>query len=121
MDEVHLDRGTIELLAVVRGLPSETLTVRRAIESVRPEVIGLSIGPEELRTLRSYDGGPLAPENLGGDLRRRPLRMGTADQAAPVFLRRDQGGRRAQRASRGDRHGRGHVHGQLRRLRVGLR
>src|SRR2546430_3747853 len=64
MDEVHLDRGTIELLSVVRGLPSETLTVRRAIESVRPEVIGLSIGPEELRTLRSYDGGPLAPENF---------------------------------------------------------
>src|SRR6059058_6592616 len=64
MDEVHLDRGTIELLAVVRGLSSETLTVRRAIESVRPEVIGLSIGPEELRTLRSYDGGPLAPENF---------------------------------------------------------
>src|SRR3989442_6789939 len=64
MDEVRLDRATIHLLPVVRGLPSEALTVRQAIESTRPTAVGLSIGPEELRTLRSYDGGPLGPDNF---------------------------------------------------------
>src|SRR2546429_5955654 len=64
MDEVQLDRATIRLLPVVRGLPSEAETVRRAIESTRPAAIGISIGPEELITLRSYDGGPLGPDNF---------------------------------------------------------
>ncbi len=64
MDEVQLDRATIHLLPVVRGLPSEASTVRQAIESTRPTAVGLSIGPEELRTLRSYDGGPLGPDNF---------------------------------------------------------
>ncbi|TLZ66794.1 MAG: hypothetical protein E6K12_04910 [Methanobacteriota archaeon] len=64
MDEVQLDRATIRLLPVVRGLPSEAETVRRAIESTRPAAIGISIGPEELITLRSYDGGPLSAENF---------------------------------------------------------
>jgi hypothetical protein len=64
MDEVRLDHATIHLLPVVRGLPSESVTVRKAVESVRPNAIGLSIGPEELRALRSYEGGPLAPDNF---------------------------------------------------------
>src|SRR5207253_9666626 len=64
MDEVQLDRATIRLLPVVRGLPSEASTVRLAIDSTRPTAVGLSIGPEELRTLRSYDGGPLGPDNF---------------------------------------------------------
>src|SRR2546426_8707006 len=64
MDEVRLDRATIHLPPVVRGLPSEAPTVRRAIESTRPTAVGLSMGPEELRTLRSYDGGPLGPDNF---------------------------------------------------------
>jgi hypothetical protein len=64
MDEVRLDRATIRFLPVVRGLPSEASTVRLAIESTRPTAVGLSIGPEELRTLRSYDGGPLGPDNF---------------------------------------------------------
>ena len=64
MDEVRLDRATIHLLPVVRGLPSEALTVRRAIDSTKPTAVGLSIGPEEVRALRTYDGGPLDPDNF---------------------------------------------------------
>src|SRR5207249_2840145 len=64
MDEVRLDRATVHILPVVRGLPSESETVRQAIESTRPSAIGLSIGPEELESLRAYGGGPLEPENF---------------------------------------------------------
>ena len=64
MEQVRLDRATIHLLPVIRGLPSEAATVRQAIETTRPSVIGLSIGPEELHTLRSYKGDPLGPDNF---------------------------------------------------------
>src|SRR5437016_5644381 len=64
MEEVLLDRTTIHLLPVIRGLPSETASVHQAITSTRPDVIGLSIGPEELRTLRSYRGDPLGADNF---------------------------------------------------------
>jgi hypothetical protein len=64
MDEVHLDRSVIHFLPVIRGLPSEAETVRRAIASTRPSVIGLSIGREGLESLRAYDGAPLGPENF---------------------------------------------------------
>src|SRR5207247_11385773 len=64
MDDVQLDHATIHFLPVIRGLPSESATVQQAIQSVRPIAIGLSIGPEELESLRSYQGGPLPPENF---------------------------------------------------------
>lgn len=64
MDEVRIGGSSVHLLPVVRGLPSEGETVRRAIESTRPVVVALSIGPEELQTLRTYDGKPLGPENF---------------------------------------------------------
>jgi len=64
MDEVRLGGGSVHLLPVVRGPPSESEAVRRAIESTRPAVVALSIGPEELQTLRYYDGGPLDPANF---------------------------------------------------------
>ncbi len=64
MDEVLLGDASVRILPVVRGLPSETGTVRAAIGSTRPTVVALSIGKEELDTLRYYDGGPLEPENF---------------------------------------------------------
>jgi len=64
MDEVRIGGSSVHLLPVVRGLPSEGETVRRAIEAARPVVVALSIGPEELQTLRSFDGKPLGPENF---------------------------------------------------------
>lgn len=64
MDEVRIRGTSVHILPVVRGLPSEGETVRRAIETTRPAVVALSIGPEELETLRTYGGKPLGPENF---------------------------------------------------------
>jgi len=64
MDEVRLGVASVNILPVVRGLPSETSTVADAIRTTNPNVVALSIGPEELQTLRVYHGGPLEPENF---------------------------------------------------------
>ncbi len=64
MDEVRLGVASVNILSVVRGLPSETTTVADAIRTTNPNVVALSIGPEELQTLRVYHGGPLEPENF---------------------------------------------------------
>src|SRR5467141_1043992 len=64
MDEVRLGLASVTILSVVRGLPSETSTVADAIRTTNPNVVALSIGPEELQTLRVYHGGPLEPENF---------------------------------------------------------
>ncbi len=64
MEEVRLGATTVRILPAVRGLSSEAAAVHDAIESMRPSAVGLSIGAEELQTLRSYDGGPLGPENF---------------------------------------------------------
>src|SRR2546427_751972 len=64
MDEVRLGLASVTILPVVRGLPSETATVAQAIRTTDPKVVALSIGPEELETLRVYHGGPLEPENF---------------------------------------------------------
>src|SRR5712692_1534555 len=64
MDEVRLGLASVTILPVVRGLPSETSTVADAIRTTNPKVVALSIGPEELQTLRVYHGGPLEPENF---------------------------------------------------------
>ena len=64
MDEVRLGLASVTILPVVRGLPSEKSTVAQAFQSMNPKVLALSIGPEELETLRVYHGGPLEPENF---------------------------------------------------------
>ena len=64
MDEVRIGETPVRIMPAVRGLPSETAGVRAAIEAARPSVVALSIGPEELKTLRYYDGGPLEPDNF---------------------------------------------------------
>ncbi|HEX9566163.1 MAG TPA: hypothetical protein VGA48_01040 [Thermoplasmata archaeon] len=64
MDEVRLGLASVSILSVVRGLPSERSTVATAIRTTKPDVVALSIGPEELQTLRVYHGGPLEPENF---------------------------------------------------------
>src|SRR3989475_6141466 len=64
MDEVRLGLASVTILSVVRGLPSEMSTVATAIRTTKPDVVALSIGPEELQTLRVYHGGPLEPENF---------------------------------------------------------
>src|SRR3989449_2130226 len=68
MDEVRLGLASVTILSVVRGLPSERSTVADAIRTTKPDVVALSIGPEELQTLRVYHGGPLEPENFGEEI-----------------------------------------------------
>lgn len=64
MDEVRLGGTSVRILPVVRGPPSETAAVAAAIESTSPRVVAMSIGPEELETLRAYDGPALEPDNV---------------------------------------------------------
>src|SRR6266516_2537321 len=64
MEEVRLGAASVRILPAVRGLSSEAAAVHDAIESMRPSTVGLSIGAEELQALRTYDGGPLGPENF---------------------------------------------------------
>lgn len=64
MDDVRVGDASISVLPVVRGLPSETSAVAEAIRSTAPQVVAVSIGPEELETLRAYDGPALDPDNF---------------------------------------------------------
>jgi len=64
MDEVLLGEASVSILPCVRGLPSETRAVARAIESSHPEVVALSLAPEEIEALRSYAGGPAGAESV---------------------------------------------------------
>jgi hypothetical protein len=64
MDEVRLGGASLHILSVVRGLPSEADTVRRAMDAKQPAIVALSIGPEELQALRSFRGTSIEPENF---------------------------------------------------------
>jgi len=64
MEEVRLGRASVALLPVVRGLPSEAPSVARAIESTAPHLVALSISPDELEALRTYDGRPAEAANF---------------------------------------------------------
>ncbi|MDH7509022.1 MAG: hypothetical protein QHH00_06455 [Methanomassiliicoccales archaeon] len=52
MRRVELNGTTINVLPVVKGLVSEESAVEKAFELVCPEVVGISISPEELEGLR---------------------------------------------------------------------
>lgn len=62
MQEVRLGGATVSVLAAVRGLPSDGGKVASAIGAWHPDVVALSISPEELETLRTYHGGNLEPD-----------------------------------------------------------
>lgn len=62
MEEVRVGAATVAVLAVVRGLPSDGGRVEASIGADRPDVVALAVSPEELETLRTYDGGNLEPD-----------------------------------------------------------
>jgi len=62
MEEVRLGEATVSILPVVRGLPSDGDHVAAAIDTMRPDIVALSVSPEELETLRTYRGGNLEPD-----------------------------------------------------------
>jgi len=63
-DEVRLGPASVRILRVVRGLPRDGAQVARAIDDFAPDLVALSIGPEELEALALYDGGPAEPSNF---------------------------------------------------------
>ena len=62
MEEVRVGEATVSLFAAVRGLPSDGAKVAAAIGDWHPDVVALSVSPEELETLRTYGGGNLEPD-----------------------------------------------------------
>ncbi len=62
MEEVRLGAATVAVLPVVRGLPSDGQKVLDALASWRPEVVALTLSPEELEALRVYHGGNMEPD-----------------------------------------------------------
>ncbi len=62
MEEVRLGDATVSIFPAVRGLPSDGDRVGRAIEGTKPDVVALSVSPEELETLRTYRGGNIEPD-----------------------------------------------------------
>lgn len=64
MDEVRLGESSVSVLSVVRGLPSDGEAVGGAIASLSPARVALSVSPEELDTLRTYQGGNMEPDTV---------------------------------------------------------
>ena len=60
MDPQSLTVGNtqIRILPTVKGLVSESQIVEDEINSFKPELIALSIGPEEVAGTRDWDGEP---------------------------------------------------------------
>ena len=48
----------IRFLSTVKGLVSEAAIVESEIESFKPDLVALSIGPEEIKGTREWDGQP---------------------------------------------------------------
>ena len=48
----------IRILPTVKGLVSESQIVEDEINSFKPELVALSIGPEEISGTRDWDGEP---------------------------------------------------------------
>jgi hypothetical protein len=62
MEEIRLGEATISIYPAVRGLPSDGQAIAQAIDALKPDVVALSVSPEELDTLRTYRGGNLEPD-----------------------------------------------------------
>ncbi len=62
MEEVRLGEAKVSVLPVVRGLPSDGERAVKTIASLRPDVVALSVSPEEVETLRTYHGGNIEPD-----------------------------------------------------------
>lgn len=62
MEEVRLGGATLAVLPVVRGLPSDGQRVVEALGAWRPDLVALTLSPEELDALRVYRGGNMEPD-----------------------------------------------------------
>ena len=55
---VSLGKAQIRVMSTVKGLDSEAAVVEEEIESFEPDLVALSIGPEEIEGTRKWDGEP---------------------------------------------------------------
>ena len=55
---VSLGKAQIRVLSTVKGLVSEAAVVEEEIEAFEPDLVALSIGPEEIEGTRKWDGEP---------------------------------------------------------------
>ncbi len=62
MEEIRLGEASVSVFPAVRGLPSEGVAVKQAIEAGTPTIVALSVSAEELEALRTYRGAKLEPE-----------------------------------------------------------
>jgi len=93
MDVIEWPPGhRIFFLPVVRGLESERLKVKQALEESSPKVIALSISPEELDGLEKYGGGNIPAANFEEEIYMERLsEFGEVSKPPPCFLEaRDQ-------------------------------
>lgn len=68
MEDVRLGEATVSVFPAVRGLPSDGEAVKRAIEDSKPDVVALSVSPEELDALRAYRGENLEPDRAEDEI-----------------------------------------------------
>ncbi len=87
MRNLRLGLSTARVEPVVRGLVSEAERVRGIIESDNFDVIGISIAPEELATLREGPSKGVAPSNVEEEVYMRELtRFGPVEKPPPCFV-----------------------------------
>ena len=58
LQSVTVGETQIRILPTVKGLVSESEIVENEINSFRPDLVALSIGPEEVKGTREWDGEP---------------------------------------------------------------
>ncbi len=87
MREVRIGGSTATLVPVIRGLISEASRIRNLLDSEDFDVIGVSIAPEELQTLREGLGEGAAPSNVEEEVYMRELaRFGQVAKPPPCFV-----------------------------------
>ncbi len=87
MDAVEVKGCRVHLMAVVRGLASESAAVRAALAEVAPEAVALSLSREELEGLRAHDGSDVPPDNADEEVYVRGLsKYGEVHKPPPCFV-----------------------------------
>jgi len=88
MEVIEWSEGhRVFLLPVVRGLESERIKVRQAVEDSAAKVIALSISEEELKGLDGYEGEEVPPANFEEDVYMAGLaKFGEVKKPPPCFL-----------------------------------
>jgi len=93
MDVIDWPTGhRIFILPVIRGLETERLKVRKALQECSPKVIAVSVSPEELDGLDKFEGGEVEASNIEEQIyMERLAAFGEVSKPPPCFLEaRDQ-------------------------------